>query len=146
MKYSFIAVLAALALAGSACSQMQIEPISQIPISRDKLVQKLNPILKLEKRLDQIMYYTRVLGSLGGMSQDKSTELKEHLNIYYPYYLASNVQLAKGNIVSYEAHLKLANEELDAMEAIIKEGLLDEELDFDSVPGHQSQPGKKTTL
>jgi len=48
-----------------------------------------------------VMYYTKMLGSLGGLSQGKSTELKGHLDIYYVYYLASNVQLAKGNMVSY---------------------------------------------
>jgi hypothetical protein len=64
------------------------------------------------------------------LSQGKSSELKTHLDIYYVYYLASNVQLAKGNMTSYQAHLELAEKELDVMESILKDGL-DKDLEFD---------------
>ncbi len=91
-----------LALGLGACSQVQVQPIA-----RDQLVENIAPILKMEKRLDQVMYYTKMLGSLGGLSQGKSKELKSHLDIYYVYYLASNVQLARGNMIAYQAHLEL---------------------------------------
>ncbi len=125
MKNLGLALSLVLAMGLAACSQVQMEPIS-----RDQLVDHIAPILKMEKRLDQVMYYTKMLGSLGGLSQGKSTELKGHLDIYYVYYLASNVQLAKGNMLSYQAHLKLAEKELDVMESILKDGL-DKDFEFD---------------
>ncbi len=118
MKNLGLAVSLVLAMGLAACSQVLLKPIS-----RDQLVDNIAPILKMEKRLDQVMYYTKMLGSLGGLSQGKSSELKNHLDIYYVYYLASNVQLAKGNMISYQAHLKLAENELDVMESILKDGL-----------------------
>jgi len=114
-----------LAMGLAACSQVQVEPIS-----RDQLVENIDPILNMEKRIDQVMYYAKMLGSLGGLSQGKSSELKTHLDIYYVYYLASNVQLAKGNMFAYQAHLELAEKELDVMESILKDGL-DKDLEFD---------------
>ena len=125
MRNLVLALSLVLAMGMAACSQVQVEPIS-----RDQLVENIDPILKMEKRIDQVMYYAKMLGSLGGLSQGKSSELKTHLDIYYVYYLASNVQLAKGNMVSYQAHLKLAEKELDVMESILKDGL-DKDLEFD---------------
>ncbi len=125
MKNLGLAFSLVLAMGLAACSQVRLEPIP-----RDQLAENIAPILKMEKRIDQVMYYTKMLGSLGGLSQGKSTELKGHLDIYYVYYLASNVQLAKGNMVSYQAHLKLAEKELDVMESILKDGL-DKDLEFD---------------
>ena len=133
MKNLGLALSLVLAMGLAACSQVQMEPIS-----RDQLADNILPILKLEKRIDQVMYYAKMLGSIGGLSQGRSTELKGHLDIYYVYYLASNVQLAKGNMVSYQAHLKLAENELDVMESILKDGL-DKDLEFDSA-------GKATIL
>jgi len=125
MKNLGLAVSLVFAMGLAACSQVRLEPIP-----RDQLADNIAPILKMEKRLDQVMYYTKMLGSLGGLSQGKSTQLKSHLDIYYVYYLASNVQLAKGNMVSYQAHLKLAEKELDVMESILKDGL-DKDFGFD---------------
>jgi len=125
MRNLVLALSLVLAMGLAACSQVQMEPIS-----RDQLVDHIAPILKMEKRIDQVMYYTKMLGSLGRLSHGKSTELKSHLDIYYVYYLGSNVQLAKGNMVSYQEHLKLAEKELDVMESILKDGL-DEDFEFD---------------
>jgi len=125
MRNLVLALSLVLAMGLAACLQVQMEPIS-----RDQLVDHIAPILKMEKRIDQVMYYTKMLGSLGRLSHGKSTELKSHLDIYYVYYLGSNVQLAKGNMVSYQAHLKLAEKELDVMESILKDGL-DEDFEFD---------------
>ena len=125
MRNLVLALSLVLAMGMAACSQVQVEPIS-----RDQLVENIDPILNMEKRIDQVMYYAKMLGSLGGLSQGKSSELKTHLDIYYVYYLASNVQLAKGNMTSYQAHLELAEKELDVMESILKDGL-DKDLEFD---------------
>jgi len=124
MKTIHLALSLMLVLALSACASMQ-------PISRDRLAQNIDPILNMEKRLDQVMYYTKMLGSVGGLTQVKSKELKQHLDVYYVYYLASNVQLAKGDMEAYQAHVVLAERELDVMEKILKEGL---DKDFEPDP------------
>jgi hypothetical protein len=71
-------------------------------------------------------YYTKVLDSLGGITKEKLEELKGHYDVYYVYYLASNVHLAEGNTDSYLAHVELAERELEAIEAILKDGLAKE--------------------
>lgn len=125
MNMSKLALSLMLALGLTACA-----PLQQ-PISRDQLAQHIDPILNMERRLDQVMYYTKMLGSMGGLTQGKSKELKQHLDVYYVYYLASNVQLAKGDMEAYHAHVALAERELDVMEKILRDGL---DKDFDQQP------------
>jgi hypothetical protein len=96
------------------------------PISRKQLAANIKPILKIEERIDQMRYYTKMLDSLGGISKEKLAELKGHYDVYYVYYLASNLYLAEGNTVSYLANVKQAQSELDAIEAILKDGLAKE--------------------
>ncbi len=110
-----------LVLAGGlvACSTVE-------PISRNQLAANIKPILKIEERNDQMRYYTNMLDSLGGISKEKLEELKGHYDVYYVYYLASTLYLAEGNTESYEAHVKQAQSELDAIEAILKDGLAKE--------------------
>lgn len=123
MKIPKLTLPLAFAAAFVACSQID-------PIPRDQLLANMGPILRVEKRFDQVRYYTQMLGSLGEISEGKTKELKKHLDIYYIYYLASNIHLARGNMESYLAHVKLAERELDVMEAILKDGLAKEwELD-----------------
>jgi len=114
-----------LVLAGGlvACSTVE-------PISRNQLEANIKPILKIEERIDQMRYYTKLLDSLGGISKEKLANLKGHYDVYYVYYLASNLYLAEGNTESYLAHVKQAQSELDAIETILKDGLAKEwELD-----------------
>jgi hypothetical protein len=96
------------------------------PIPRNQLAANIKPILKIEERIDQMRYYTKVLDSLGGITKEKLEELKGHYDVYYVYYLASNVHLAEGNTESYLAHVELAERELEAIEAILKDGLAKE--------------------
>lgn len=113
-----IHLLLPLVLAGglAACSQIQ-------PISRDQMAANLNPVLKLENRIDQVKYYTKMLTSVGGISDEKGEELKAHHDIYYVYYLTANVQLARGDMESYQAYVEAAKGELDMMEEILKDRL-----------------------
>lgn len=113
-----------------ACSQID-------PIPPSQLVANIAPILKVEKRADQMRYYVQVLDALGGMSKERSEELKAHYDIYYVYYLASNVHLAGGETESYLAHIKLAEGELDAIEAILNDGFAE---------GLESDSGQESTL
>ncbi len=113
-----IHMLLSLVLAGglAACSQMQ-------PISRDQMAANIDPILKLENRVGQVKYYTKMLISVGGISDKKEDELKEHHDVYYVYYLTANVHLAGGDMESYQAYVEAAESELDLMEAILKDRL-----------------------
>ena len=122
---SFMKSFGLLVLAGGlvACSTVE-------PISRNQLAANIKPILEIEERIDQMRYYTKLLDSLGGISKEKLEDLKGHYDVYYVYYLASNLYLAEGNTESYLAHVKQAQSELDAIEAILKDGLAKEwELD-----------------
>jgi hypothetical protein len=58
-----------------------------------------------------------------GMSQESAQKLKATHDVYYVYYLAASVYLARGNLEAYLAHLKQAEKELDSMEAILKRDL-----------------------
>jgi hypothetical protein len=60
---------------------------------------------------------------LEGMSTETAQRLKATHDVYYVYYLAATVHLARGNLESYLAHLKQAEKELDSMEAILKHDL-----------------------
>jgi len=112
MKFALSVILATGVM---ACSQIDVAPPNQ-------LIANIAPILNVEKRADLIMYYVKVLDSMGGMSKERSEELKAHYDVYYVYYLASNVHLAGGKTESYLAHLKLAEGELDAIETILNAG------------------------
>ncbi len=106
MKTLSLAFLVLLVSSLVACSQIA-------PIPRDELAANLAPILKIEKRTDQIKYYTEMLLYL----------LKAHYDVYYVYYLAANVSLARGSMESYLANVKLAEKEIDLMEAIVRDRL-----------------------
>ena len=93
------------------------------PVPREQVATNLAPLLGVEKRFDQVKVYSQMIGTLGGISQEKAEELKGHYDIYYVYYLASNVYLAKGDMESYHAHIMLLDTELEAMERIIMDRL-----------------------
>jgi hypothetical protein len=105
-----------LALGLTACSQ------AIQPLSRDEVAANLAPLLKIERRADQVKYYSLLLTNLGGIGADSVAIIKKHHDIYFVYYLAANLNLARGNIDSYLVHVRLAEKELDSMESILKEG------------------------
>ena len=115
MNIMKIALFLIMACGVLACSQID-------PTPRNHLVANIAPILEVKKRADRIMYYLKVLDSIGGVSKERSEELKAHYDVYYVYYLASNVHLAGGTTDSYLAHVKLAEGELDAIETILDDG------------------------
>ncbi len=91
---------------------------SQIPtIPRDQLTANLAPILKVGERADKAT--TQILGLVSQMTAKKVEELKTHYQIYSVHYLAASVYLARGSMEDYKAHLRQAETELEAMEAIL---------------------------
>jgi hypothetical protein len=107
-----------LSLAMVGCAQ-----IGPQPIGRDQLAANLAPLLKIERRADQVKYYSLLLDKVGALGEAGASALKNHYDVYYVYYLAANMHLARANIDTYQAHVKLAEKELDAMEGILKESL-----------------------
>ncbi len=116
MKTLIFLISLCLMLGAAACSQLT-------PISRDQLVENLGPMLRLEKRADQVKYYTQMLVLVGKIDEGKFQDLKAHHDVYFTYYLAANVALAGGNMESYRVHLKLAEKEMNSMEAELKNSL-----------------------
>jgi hypothetical protein len=113
-RYSFLGLVLTLGLIG--CSQFN-------PVPREQVEGNLGPMLRVERRADQMKYYTEVLVQMEGMSQESAQKLKATHDVYYVYYLAASVHLARGSLESYLAHLKQAEKELDSMEAILKRDL-----------------------
>ncbi len=109
-------ILLAIGLMG--CAQVASQPLPP-----DQLAANLAPLLKVEKRADQVRYYALLLDNLGGIGEENAAAIKQHHDIYYVYYLAANFNLARGHIDSYLVHVKLAGKELDFMEAILKESM-----------------------
>ncbi len=95
-----------------ACSQTQVIP-------RDRLKANLSSILEVEERADQVKAAAQMLGSVGKINPNKAKELKSHYDVFYVHYLAASVYLAQGNVEFYMDHVKQAEKELDAMEAML---------------------------
>ncbi len=90
------------------------------PLPRRQVIANITPILDMEKRFNNLSYYTKMLGSVGSIPKEKSDALQNHYDVYYVYYITSNTQLAGGNIDASLAHVKLANRELDSVEKILE--------------------------
>ena len=105
------------------------------PVPRDQLAKNIVPILKIEERFDQVKNSIQILGSLGRINGEILKKMKGHSDIYYVYYWASAVHLAGGDVESYLAHVKLAEEELKALEEIIKAKLAADEEPYSPVGG-----------
>ncbi len=105
------------------------------PFPRDQLAENIVPILEIEERFDQVKNSIQILGSLGRINGAILKKMKGHSDIYYVYYWASAVHLAGGDVESYLAHVKLAEEELEALEKIIKARLATDEEPYSPVGG-----------
>jgi hypothetical protein len=97
-----------------ACAQVASLPPDQISAN-------LGPILKIEDKARQVIFYGQVLDFLGGMTEENAKTFKTHLDLFNVYYLAAAIHLAEGNTKSYLAHVKSAEQELHAIEAMLKD-------------------------
>ena len=97
-----------------ACAQVGSLPPDQISAN-------LGPILKIEDKVKQVISCGQVLDSLGGMTEENVETFKAHLDVFNVYYLAATIHLAEGNTKSYLAHVKSAEKELRAIEAMLKD-------------------------
>ena len=71
-----------------ACSQID-------PVPRDQLAANLAPILKIEKRADGVKYYTQMLRSVDGMSDEGAGKAKGALRHLLYLLDGCNLQLGK---------------------------------------------------
>lgn len=93
------------------------------PTSREQVAKNLAPMVSLEKRVDKVRYYTQWLVLAGGIDNIKVVDLKARHDVYFVYYLAANVDLASGDVESFQANLERAEREVEFMEATLKASL-----------------------
>jgi hypothetical protein len=113
MKTINLVLLLVFARGLMACAQVGSLPPDQISAN-------LGPILKIEDKAQQIISCAQVLDSLGDITEENAKTFKTHLNVFNVYYFAATIHLAEGNTKSYLAYVKSAEEELHAMETILK--------------------------
>ncbi|HWP59023.1 MAG TPA: hypothetical protein VNL14_14115 [Candidatus Acidoferrales bacterium] len=119
----FLKTLRVGALYGGLVGLFGCTQLGPQPITREELAANLGPLLRIERRAEQVKYYSVLLNGAGGIGEREAQALKDHYDIYYVYYLAANTNLGRGHLDAYRAHIKLAEKELDSMEAILKETL-----------------------
>ena len=123
-----LAVAATFAVGLAACSQTA-------PVPRDQLAAYILPITKIEERSQRVVSAIQILSKAGLVENEVLEELKLHYDIYYIYHAASTIDLAKGDIQSYLAHIKLAEAELEGAEQLLKDSM---------IRGVESQMGEET--
>ncbi len=132
MKPFLISVLLFFTLVG--CSVK----VNHVP-RRDFLVDHMRPMLAMEKQLDRIRDTLKLYLSLNALGKKEMRKIKEHLDVYYIYYLNANVQLGRGNAQLFLHYIGLATQELNSMMDLLDEGFLPDYL----LPGKEDE---KTSL
>ena len=115
MKPFLISVLLFLTLVG--CSVK----VNHVP-RRDFLVEHMPPMLAMEKQSDKVRDKLKLYLSLNALGIEGMRKIKEHLDVYYIYYLNANVLLGRGNTRLFLYYIALATQELDSMMDLLDEG------------------------
>ena len=79
---------------------------------------------EIEKRAKKAMSNAKVFVSLGEVSNEEKESLKTHQEAFYAHFYAANVYLSQDSQDSFNAYmdeLNLAEEELAAMETVLKD-------------------------
>ncbi len=103
----------------AGCSQMSAG--SREPMSREKVVENLSPIVDLERRGNQLTMVMQELPHVARLSAEDVRALKEHYDIYYVYHAAAATSLAEGDLRAYRDHVRVGSQELDSLEAKLKD-------------------------
>ena len=138
-NHLFIALLVPALVAG--CTQMNSS--SREPVSREKVVENLSPILDMEQRGTQLTMAMQKLPLVARLSAEDARALKEHYDVYYVYHSAAATSLAEGDFAAYRNHVRVGLKELDSIEAKLKDVLKKSSGD---APENQSGPHAKSTL
>jgi hypothetical protein len=118
-KWTACALVGGLALFVGGCAQTDLSPAE--PTARGKIVENLDPIVKMEERGAKLVMVMQYLPQIAQITSDDARRLKEHYNVYHVYHGAAAVMLAEGNLDAYRNHLQIASQELDSLEATLKE-------------------------
>jgi len=124
-----------------ACTQLNSP--SREPVSREKVVENLSPILDMEQRGTQLTMAMQKLPLVAQISPEDARALKEHYDVYYVYHSAAATSLAEGDFDAYRNHVRVGLKELDSIEAKLKDVLKKSSGDPHA---HQSSPDAKSTL
>ncbi len=120
-----------LALFLSACTPPMIDRIT--------LSENLELVLGLEDQAEEIRKQINLLAYFGYLSEELTTKIKLHNDIYYPYYLSANHFLATNQLELYKEAAALAQAELTAISILITDSALYPIPDY---PSFQSLPLK----
>jgi hypothetical protein len=100
-----------------------VNSASREPVSREKVVENLSPILDMEQRGTELTLAMQKLPFVAKLSRDDARELKEHYDVYYVYHNAAATSLAEGDFEAYRKHVRVGLKELDSIEAKLKDVL-----------------------
>jgi len=112
-------LIASFSLLATGCAQ--VEPSSAKPGERGKIVENLDPIVKMEERGAKLVMVMQHLPQIANITRDDARRLQEYYNVYHVYHGAATVSLAAGNLQAYRDHIKVASQELDSLEAKLKD-------------------------
>lgn len=135
----FIAILLPAFVAG--CTQ--VNSSSREPVSREKVVENLSPIVDMEQRGNQLTIAMQKLPLVAQVSAEDARALKEHYDVYYVYHSAAATSLAEGDFAAYRNHVRVGLKELDSIEAKLKDLL---KKSSGNEHDGQSGPHAKSTL
>jgi hypothetical protein len=116
-------ILAAILFPALVAGCTQLNPASREPVSREKVVENLSPILDMEQRGAQLTMAMQKLPFVTKLSADDARALKEHYDVYYVYHNAAATSLAEGDFEAYRNHVRVGLKELDSIEAKLKDVL-----------------------
>jgi hypothetical protein len=110
---------ASVSLFAMGCTQTDLS--SAKPGERGKIVENLDPIVKMEERRTKLMIAMQYIPQIAKVTPADAQRLKEHYDVYYVYHGAATVSLAEGKLQAYRDHIKTASQELDSLEAKLKD-------------------------
>lgn len=111
VKFALPALLLSTVFAG--CAQTRV-------VSRDEVVQNLDPIVQVEQRGQKLMAVMQKLPLVVEIDAGNARKLKEHYDVYHIYHSAATISLVQGNFQVYNEHLAVASKELDSIEDTLK--------------------------
>jgi hypothetical protein len=89
-------------------------------VSREEVVQNLDPIVKVEQRGQKLVSVMQQLPLVMEVDAENAKKLKEHYDVYHVYHNAATISLAQGNFQVYNEQLGVASKELDSIEHTLK--------------------------
>lgn len=93
-------------------------------VDREDVVKSLGPLLVLERRNSVLKERFMLLTAAGLLEEEGIGKVRTHNDVYFVYYVAANVSLARGDFEDYFLKVQYARTELDSIEQILGEVLV----------------------